>query len=61
LWLKALQAVDAAPGWLAPDGQVVVQIFPKELQILELAALEMTDRRQYGSTLICFYSHKETS
>jgi 16S rRNA (guanine(966)-N(2))-methyltransferase RsmD len=59
LWLKTLQAVDAAPGWLAPDGEVVVQIFPKELQTPELAVLEMTDRRQYGSTLICFYSRKE--
>jgi 16S rRNA (guanine(966)-N(2))-methyltransferase RsmD len=60
LWLKTLQAVDASPGWLAPGGQVVIQIFPKEFQPAELASLELEDRRQYGSTLICFYREKHS-
>lgn len=55
LWLKTLQAVDAEPAWLAPDGVVIVQIFPKELQAAELATLAPTDQRKYGSTLVCFY------
>lgn len=58
LWLRAVQAVDAAAGWLAPGGQVLVQIFPKEFQAVELAHLELDDRRQYGSTLVCFYREK---
>ena len=28
LWSKALLAVDAQPGWLGPQGLVVVQVFP---------------------------------
>jgi 16S rRNA (guanine966-N2)-methyltransferase len=55
LWSKTLLLVDANPEWLAPDGVVVVQIFPKEHQELELANLELTDQRKYGSTLLCFY------
>ena len=60
LWLKALLAIDANPGWLEPAGQVVVQIFPKELEAARLAFLEMADQRQYGSTLLCFYEPLET-
>lgn len=55
LWAKTLQALEANPGWLAADGLVVVQIFPKEWQPLELATLELVDERKYGSTLLCFY------
>jgi len=60
LWLKALLAIDANPGWLEPAGQVVVQIFPKELEAARLTFLEMADQRQYGSTLLCFYEPLET-
>lgn len=59
LWLKTLLALDANPGWLAPDGQIVVQIFPKEHQLVQLATLQLADRRQYGSTLVCFYTAKD--
>jgi 16S rRNA (guanine966-N2)-methyltransferase len=55
LWSKTLLAVEANPGWLARGGLVVVQIFPKEWQPLELATLELVDERKYGSTLLCFY------
>lgn len=55
LWSKTLLALETNPGWLAGDGMVVVQIFPKEWQPLELANLEMVDQRKYGSTSLCFY------
>ena len=55
LWSKTLQALDQAPAWLATDGLVVVQIFPKELGAVALAHLHLTDERRYGSTLLCFY------
>ena len=58
LWLKTLLALDANPGWLQPDGQILVQIFPKELQPVELANLRLADQRKYGSTLVCFYAAK---
>jgi 16S rRNA (guanine(966)-N(2))-methyltransferase RsmD len=59
LWLKTVLALDANPGWLRPDGQIVVQIFPKELQLAELANLQLADQRKYGSTLVCFYTAKD--
>jgi 16S rRNA (guanine(966)-N(2))-methyltransferase RsmD len=55
LWSKTLLALEANPGWLAPDGLVIVQIFPKELEPLELTTLELIEKRKYGSTLLCFY------
>lgn len=53
LWLQTLNALDKQP-WLAPSGQVVVQIFPKELTPFDLPALTVVDQRQYGSTLLLF-------
>jgi 16S rRNA (guanine966-N2)-methyltransferase len=55
LWAKTLLTLEAHPGWLARDGMVIVQIFPKEWQPLELETLVMVDQRKYGSTLLCFY------
>jgi 16S rRNA (guanine(966)-N(2))-methyltransferase RsmD len=55
LWSKTLLALEAQPGWLAPGGLVIVQIFPKEFEPLVLPTLEVTDERRYGSTLLCFY------
>jgi 16S rRNA (guanine(966)-N(2))-methyltransferase RsmD len=54
MWLKALQVVDAQPELLAPDGFVIVQIFPKEWSETPLVHLAETDRRQYGSTALHF-------
>jgi len=55
LWSKTLLALEAQPGWLAPEGLVIVQIFPKEFEPLALSTLEVSDERRYGSTLLCFY------
>jgi 16S rRNA (guanine966-N2)-methyltransferase len=55
LWGKTLLALDGNPGWLDPEGVVIVQIFPKELEPLALANLSLTEQRKYGSTLLCFY------
>ena len=55
LWLKTLLALDANAGWLGPDGQIIVQIFPKELQPVAFSNLQLADQRKYGSTLVCFY------
>ncbi len=37
----------------------MIQIFPKELQLVELANLQLADQRKYGSTLVCFYTTKD--
>lgn len=57
LWLKTLHALDA-PLWLAADGQVIVQIFPKELTTSDLPHLAVVDQRRYGSTLVLFLAHR---
>lgn len=59
LWAKALQALDEREALLAEDGQIVVQIFPKEYRELELAHFEPVDERKYGSTLVVFYGRKQ--
>jgi 16S rRNA (guanine966-N2)-methyltransferase len=55
LWKKTLLALEANPNWLHPDGLAIVQIFPKELEPLDLDTLRLTEQRRYGSTLLCFY------
>ena len=57
--LKALQVLDANPGWLNNDGAwVIVQIHPREYRKLDLQSLEEFEQRKYGSTLLVFYEKK---
>ncbi|HET7090721.1 MAG TPA: 16S rRNA (guanine(966)-N(2))-methyltransferase RsmD [Anaerolineae bacterium] len=58
LWLAVLGALDARPGWLADDGEIVVQIDPREYQETALEHFEPIDRRRYGTTLVVFYARK---
>ncbi len=58
-WEKALQLIDRHPGVLAAAGQVVVQIHPKEEKDLPLHALQLSDRRQYGSTRLLFFCRSD--
>jgi 16S rRNA (guanine966-N2)-methyltransferase len=55
LWKRALLAIDASPTWLSSAGLAVVQVFPKEIEKLQLSALICSDQRRYGSTLLSFY------
>jgi 16S rRNA (guanine(966)-N(2))-methyltransferase RsmD len=55
LWVKALQAIDDHPLLLAEDGQVIVQMHPKEQEPLPLQHLHLVDERRYGSTLLLFW------
>ncbi len=57
-WAKTLALLDAAPAWLAPDGVVVAQLHPRELEDLHLTVLVELDRRQYGSVVLRFYSRR---
>ena len=59
LWAKALQVIDARSSLLMmEDGQVIVQIHPKEQEELELQHLELVDRRRYGSTVLLFWESR---
>jgi len=58
-WRRALEAVDRAPGLLADDGLVVVQIHPREEEPVVLTRLQEVDRRRYGSVRLLFYAPPE--
>jgi 16S rRNA (guanine966-N2)-methyltransferase len=55
LWANTLCALDQKPDWLFEDGWVIVQIHPREHQVLPLEALVQFDQRTYGSVMLCFY------
>ncbi len=57
LWSKTLLALDARP-LLTEEGIIVAQIFPKEFADLPLKHHLLTDRRTYGSTMLCFYEQQ---
>jgi 16S rRNA (guanine966-N2)-methyltransferase len=59
LWRDTLLSLEANPDWLSPNGLAIVQIFPKELEPLDLVRLQLTEQRKYGSTLLCFYEHRK--
>lgn len=56
LWKRALLSLDAHPDWLSRDAWIIVQIYPGELEPVELHNLVEFDQRKYGSTLLIFYS-----
>lgn len=58
LWIEALLRIDAQPAWLADDGEIVVQIHPKEYEDVPLVNFEVVDQRTYGSTRLVFYEHR---
>ncbi len=61
IWRRALLAVDGRPELLTPDGQAIVQIFPKEYAPPALAHLKDIDHRQYGSTALYFFGSAASS
>jgi 16S rRNA (guanine(966)-N(2))-methyltransferase RsmD len=58
MWSKALTLLDANPGWLSEDPEVIVQIHPREYIEMSLTNLKEFDQRKYGSTLLVFFEKK---
>ena len=58
MWSKALVLLDANPGWLSEETEVIAQIHPREYLGLELKNLVEFEQRKYGSTLLVFYERK---
>ncbi|MCX6036192.1 MAG: 16S rRNA (guanine(966)-N(2))-methyltransferase RsmD [Chloroflexi bacterium] len=58
MWSKALALLDANPGWMNDETEVIVQIHPREYVELELKNLVQFEQRKYGSTLLVFYEKK---
>ncbi len=58
MWQRALQELDANPGWIKEDTWVIAQIDPVEYEPLTLEHLVEFEQRKYGSTLLVFYEQK---
>lgn len=58
-WVDALNLLDEQPGWLAADGEIIVQIHPREYEAVPLEHFEEIEQRTYGSTVLVFYEHKQ--
>jgi 16S rRNA (guanine966-N2)-methyltransferase len=60
IWRKVMAVLDERPSaHLTEDGIIIVQIDPKEYEILDLQNLKLYDQRRYGSTQLCFYEVRE--
>lgn len=55
LWKRALTKLDYKPGWLSEDAWVIVQIHPREYEMVETHNLVEFDQRSYGNTKLVFY------
>lgn len=58
MWSESLKLLDENPAWLAPGGEAIVQIHPREYKDVELINMEKLEERKYGSTLLIFYGLK---
>lgn len=59
LWAKAMQSLDENLGWLADEGQIIIQIHPREWEEgINYANFIEFDRRDYGDTLLVFYERR---
>jgi 16S rRNA (guanine966-N2)-methyltransferase len=60
LWTAALTGLENNLGWLAADGEVIVQIDPSEYDVKTFASahLVLDDERRYGNTLLLFFRLK---
>ncbi|HSH01440.1 MAG TPA: 16S rRNA (guanine(966)-N(2))-methyltransferase RsmD [Anaerolineae bacterium] len=60
IWVEVMAALDGqVEEWLTAEGQVIVQIAPKEWrerEKLDLKNLEVVDERKYGRTMFVFYA-----
>ena len=56
LWTRTVQLIDREPGWLDPDGLVVVQHDPSESTELTLASLRVSAERTYARVRFTFFA-----
>ena len=54
LWTRTVQLLDQRPGWLAPDGVIVVQHDPSESTDIPLRRLRVSGERTYGRVRFTF-------
>ena len=59
VWIQALHAIAERPELVSADGQIIVQIDPREYEALDLTEFHEEKQKRYGNTLLVFY-RKET-
>ena len=59
LWVDALALIDERPGWLAEDGEIIVQLHPREYEAVPLEHFDEIAQRKYSSTVLVFYEHRQ--
>jgi 16S rRNA (guanine966-N2)-methyltransferase len=59
LWARAVQLLDQRPGWLAPDGVIVVQHDPSESTDVALQHLRISGERTYGRVRFTFFGPQD--
>jgi 16S rRNA (guanine(966)-N(2))-methyltransferase RsmD len=61
IWLKSIHSLDKSPEWLTNDGWIIVQIDPKEYELVKTNNIDEFDQRRYGNTLLVFYERKQVN
>jgi 16S rRNA (guanine(966)-N(2))-methyltransferase RsmD len=56
IWIDAMRTIAERPHLIKPGGKIIVQIDPKEYELLNLECFPEQDQRKYGNTLLVFYS-----
>jgi 16S rRNA (guanine(966)-N(2))-methyltransferase RsmD len=56
MWISALEHIDNNLELMSNDGWVIAQMDPSEFSEYEFRNLCMFDKRQYGNTVLAFYS-----
>lgn len=55
LWLQAMHAIAERPELVSANGQIIVQIDPKEYEPLDLTQFAEVRQKKYGNTLLVFF------
>jgi len=55
IWIEVLHVIAERPQLLKQGGEIIVQIDPKEYELLTLTEFGEVEQRKYGNTLLVFY------
>lgn len=59
IWVEAMRIIAERPHLIADEGQIIVQIDPKEYEALELTSFREVRQKRYGNTILVFYAKTE--
>jgi 16S rRNA G966 N2-methylase RsmD len=56
-----MRIIAERPHLIADDGQIIVQIDPKEYEELELTSFREVRQKRYGNTILVFYAKTQAA